>query len=136
MVIKEAPYEDVLKLRQEVMYPDKDIDFVKLPNDDLGLHIGVFIDNQLVSAMSLFIENRDVQFRKLATKENMQKKGYATELMKWLVDYANDVKLDKLWCNARKDVTDFYKKFGYKSTDKEFTKDGYDFVIMEKKFSH
>ena len=40
MIISEAPYEDVLGLRRQVMYPDKDIEFVKLPDDDRGLHIG------------------------------------------------------------------------------------------------
>lgn len=135
MIITEADYQDVLTIRQQVMYPDKDINFVKLPDDERGLHIGAFENNELVSVMSIFIEGRDVQFRKLATKTGQQGKGYATSLMKWLIDYANDMKLDSLWCNSRVNAVAFYKKFGYKETDKRFTKDGYDFVVMEKRFS-
>lgn len=134
MTITEADYNDVLAIRQEVMYPDKDIDFVKLPDDERGLHIGVFEENKLVSVMSIFMEGRDVQFRKLATRNDLQNKGYATALMKWLIDYAKDVKLNRLWCNSRIEAKGFYSKFGYKETDNTFSKDGYDFIVMEKLF--
>ena len=134
MIISEAPYQDVLKLRQQVMYPDKDIEFVKLRDDGLGLHIGVYENEELVSVMSIFLHDREVQFRKLATHTDMQKKGYASVLMKWLIDYANDMKFERLWCNARTNATDFYKKFGYQETKNRFVKDGYDYIIMEKLF--
>lgn len=135
MIITEAEYNDVLALRQQVMYPDKDLDFVRLLDDNRGLHIGVFENEELVSAMSLFIEGRDVQFRKLATRKDMQGRGYASHLMKWLIDYAMDIKLDRLWCNARKDVVGFYKQFGYSETEESFSKNGHDYVIMERKFA-
>ncbi len=134
MIISEAIYEDVLKLRREVMYPHKDIDFVKLPDDDKGLHIGVFENEKLVSVMSIFLNGRDVQFRKLATKTDMQRKGYASALMKWLIDYAIDMKLERLWCNSRIEATDFYKKFGYKETNERFSKNNHDYIIIEKRF--
>lgn len=134
MIINEAPYEDVLSLRRQVMYPDKDIDFVKLPDDDQGIHMGVYENGELVSVMSIFLEGRSVQFRKLATRADMQGKGYASALMQWLIDYANDLKFDRLWCNSRTDATGFYCKFGYKETDTRFTKNGYDYVVMERLF--
>jgi len=134
MIITEAPYQDVLQIRKEVMYPDRDIDFVKLPDDNLGLHIGVYEKDVLVSVMSVFLHGREVQFRKLATLQQEQGKGYASALMQWLIDYANDMKFDKLWCNARADAVEFYKKFGYRETDNRFSKHGYDYVIMERVF--
>ncbi|MBB4035997.1 GNAT superfamily N-acetyltransferase [Dysgonomonas hofstadii] len=134
MIINEVPYEDVLILRKDAMYPDKDIDFVKLPDDNMGLHIGVYENDVLVSVMSVFLHGREVQFRKLATRTDEQGKGYASALMQWLTDYANDMKFDKLWCNARVNATGFYEKFGYKETDDRFSKNGYDYVVMEKIF--
>lgn len=134
MIINEVEYEDILKLRQEVMYPDKDIEFVKLPDDAMALHIGVFENEKLVSGMSIFLNGREVQFRKLATRSDLQKKGYASALMQWLIDYANDMRFDRLWCNARQGATDFYKKFGYEETDSRFSKNGYDYVVMERNF--
>ncbi|MDR2949024.1 MAG: GNAT family N-acetyltransferase [Dysgonomonas sp.] len=135
MIISEAPYEEVLAMRQQVMYPDKSIEFVKLPDDDMGLHIGVYENEELMSVMSVFLHGREVQFRKLATRTDMQRKGYASALMQWLTDYANDMKFDRLWCNARTNATGFYKKFGYKETDKSFVQNGYDYIIMEKTFN-
>lgn len=132
MIISEAPYQDVLALRQQVMYPDKDIEFVKLPDDNLGLHIGVYEADELLSVMSIFLHvPGEIQFRKLATRRDKQKKGYASALMKWLIDYGNDMKFERIWCNARIDTTDFYKKSGYKETENRFSKNEYDYVIME-----
>ncbi|SBV93601.1 GNAT family N-acetyltransferase [uncultured Dysgonomonas sp.] len=134
MIITEVPYHDVLTMRQQVMYPDKDTEFVKLSEDDRGLHIGVYEKEELVSVMSIFLHGRDVQFRKLATRNDMQGKGFASALMQWLIDYANDMKLNRLWCNARAGATDFYKKFGYEETDELFSQNGYEYIVMERKF--
>lgn len=134
MIITEVPYHDVLTMRQQVMYPDKDTEFVKLSDDDQALHIGVYEKDELVSVMSIFLHGRDVQFRKLATRNDMQGKGFASALMQWLIDYANDMKLNRLWCNARINATGFYSKFGYEETDERFSKNGYEYVVMERKF--
>ncbi len=134
MIITEVPYHDVLTMRQQVMYPDKDTEFVKLSDDDRGLHIGVYEKDELVSVMSIFLHGRDVQFRKLATRNDMQGKGFASALMQWLIDYANDMKLNRLWCNARINATGFYSKFGYEETNERFSKNGYEYVVMERKF--
>lgn len=131
-MIQETPYAQVLKIRQEVMYPNKDIEYVKLPNDNLGLHMGYYKDGELVSVVSLFLENRDLQFRKLATKPEYQNKGYASEIVKWILDYAKDVKLDKVWCNSRIEKVRFYENFGLVKTDNTFMHDGHGYVVMEK----
>ncbi len=132
MIVTEANYEDVLKLRQQVMYPDKDIDFVKLPDDDKGIHLGIFEEGVLISAVSIFMhENRNVQFRKLATRKDMQGKGYGIMLLKWLIDYANDVKLNRIWCNAREESLGFYQKAGFKETGERFNRNGHNYIVME-----
>ena len=131
MIISEVPYNDVLALRHRVMYPDKDIDFVKLDNDDRGLHIGVFENGKPVSVMSIFLHGREVQFRKLATLNEMQGQGYASALMKWLIEYATDMQFDRQWCNARVDACGLYEKLGYKKTDERCSKNGIDSVVME-----
>jgi len=131
-MIQEAPYEEVLHIRQEVMYPDKDIDYVKLPDDDMGLHMGYYKDGELVTVVSLFLQGRNLQFRKMATKTEYQNRGYASEMIKWILDYAKDVRLDKVWCNSRVEKAGFYEKFGFIQTDVTFMRDGYGYVEMEK----
>lgn len=132
MHISEIEYEDILKLRQQIMYPDKDIDFVKLGDDDQAIHIGVYEKGEPASVMSLFMSEKGVQFRKLCTLQEHQQKGFASALMQWLIDYANDIKINRLWCNARIEASDFYEKFGYKETSERFSQNGHEYVVMEK----
>lgn len=137
MTINEANYNDVLLLRQQALYPEKDMESVKLPDDDMGIHMGVFEADKLVGVVSLFMHpNRTVQFRKLAIRPDMQGKGYGDSLLRWLIDYACDVKLNKLWCNARVEVVGFYKKEGFAETKERFVRDGHSYVIMEKVFGN
>lgn len=133
-MINEVPYADVLEIRQKVMYPEKDQDYVVLPNDNEALHIGYYKEGILVSVLSLFLENRELQFRKFATLSEYQGQGYGSELMKWILDYARDMQFDRVWCNSRIEKTDFYKKFEFVETDQVFEKDGRQFIILERKF--
>ncbi|MDU1905692.1 MAG: GNAT family N-acetyltransferase [Dysgonomonas sp.] len=132
-MINEVPYEQVLDIRHKVMYPDKEKDFVVLPDDDKGLHMGYYLNGEPVSVFSIFLENGEIQFRKFATLPEYQGKGYGTKLMEWLVDYVKDLKFPRVWCNSRADKVDFYKKFGFVETKERFEKNGYEYVIVEKR---
>lgn len=133
-MINEVPYSDVLEIRHKVMYPEKDMNYVILPDDDKGLHIGYYKEGVLVSVLSLFLNNRELQFRKFATLPEFQGRGYGSELMKWVLDYAIDMKFDRLWCNSRIEKTGFYRKFDFVETDETFEKDGRQFVVLERRF--
>jgi len=131
-MINEVPYDKVLEIRHKVMYPDREIESVILPDDDMGLHIGYYADGEPVSVFSIFLKDGDIQFRKFATLQNYQGKGYGSKLMQWLLDYVSDMQFKRVWCNARTGKTDFYKKFGFRETEEIFEKNGYEYVIMEK----
>lgn len=133
ITINEAPYTDVLQMRQQVMYPGKDTDYVKLPDDDMGIHMGVYEGGEMIGCVSLFMHpERKVQFRKLAIRTDKQRQGYGSALLRWLIDYARDVKLNSLWCNARTDAAEFYKQEGFTETDNRFAREnGYTYVVME-----
>ncbi|MBC8768429.1 GNAT family N-acetyltransferase [Arenibacter sp. BSSL-BM3] len=114
------------------MWPNMPIDYIILPNDEQGIHFGLFVNNTLISVVSLFIENKEAQFRKLATTNLEQGKGYGGRLLSHLITYAEGKKVNKIWCNARVDKKDFYLKFGFKSTNTVFIKHKIDYVVMEK----
>jgi len=149
-----VPYDQVLEMRQKVMYPNNDIDFVKLVDDEQGKHFGIYHPlDQLVSVMSIFITEeqqqqekviidecnntitckkiKSLQFRKLATKIEEQSKGFASILMVWLIEYSKANNINRIWCNSRKNASKFYKKFGYIETNQTYTKNNIEFVIME-----
>lgn len=131
--ILEIPVYKVLEIRHTVMWPTKPIDYVRLPNDNEGRHYGLYINDELVSVISLFIENSEAQFRKFATLLSYQGKGYGSILLNEIMAIAQQHKLSKVWCNARVEKSTFYEKFGMKATDQTFEKGGIQYVIMEKK---
>lgn len=134
-MINEVLYDEVLEIRHKVMYPDYEKTIVMLPDDEKGIHIGYYKNDRAVSVVSIFLNDRELQFRKLATLEEFQGRGYASQLIRWILDYARDMEFPRVWCNTRRGKIDFYKKFGFEPTGKIFEKDGYEFEIIEKCFS-
>ncbi|GAA4842421.1 GNAT family N-acetyltransferase [Algivirga pacifica] len=134
MEIKKLNSKATWPLRHKVMWPNKPIEYVQLPNDQEGLHLGLFIEEKLVSVISVFVENGEAQFRKFATDMEEQGKGYGTKLLTYLLDYLKQEGVKKVWCNARVEKAFFYNRFGLKETEQRFSKGGIDYVIMEQVF--
>ncbi|MGC4034848.1 MAG: 1-(5-phosphoribosyl)-5-[(5-phosphoribosylamino)methylideneamino]imidazole-4-carboxamide isomerase [Chitinophagaceae bacterium] len=128
----EAKLADVWQLRQEVMYPGSELSVVQLEDDDKGTHLGMYEQQELVSVISLFIRNNELQFRKFATKKKKQNKGLGTALLNEVFAIAKEKKCKSVWCNARRDATSFYKKWGMREVGDSWVKNGIEFVIMKK----
>lgn len=132
-VIKQISAETTWPLRHLVMWPDLPFDFIKLPEDPNGIHFGLFKSEELLSIVSLFQTGEGTaQFRKFATMSAEQGKGYGSKLLAHLIEYAQKQRYHTLWCNARIDKTDFYKKFGMYETEKTYVKENVKFVILKK----
>ncbi len=131
-IIKEITAQETWPIRHQVMWPNESFDYIKLPNDELGLHFGLYVENKLVSVISLFIIRNFGQFRKFATVAEAQGKGYGSQLLHYLMATANDRSIKKIWCNARVTKTAYYAKFGMQTTTTQFTKNGIDYVVMER----
>ena len=113
------------------MWPDHPFDFVKVPNDHEGVHYGLFVGGTLTSVISLFFDGERAQFRKLATLQTEQGKGYGSQLLRHAIQEVKAKGAKLLWCNARMGKTDFYHRFGMRETDRTYVKGGIDFVVME-----
>lgn len=134
-IIKQITIEEALPIRHKVMWPNKTLDYVKLPNDDLGRHYGFFIGATLISVISLFITNKEAQFRKFATLDAYQGLGYGSILLKEIMNISQKEQLSRIWCNARENKSGFYAKFGMRATEKTFEKGGLSYIIMERNFT-
>ena len=130
-MIKKINIEAVLNIRHTVMWPEKPIDYVMLPDDDKGEHFGYYIDNKLVSVVSLFITKDRAQFRKFATLNDEQGKGYGSILLTYIFEYLKEKNIKYIFCNARKNKISFYKKFGLKETGETFKKGDKEYIKME-----
>lgn len=113
------------------MWPDQPLEFVQLDEDESGLHFGVFKEEKLVSIVSCFISEDEMQFRKLATLHEFQGRGIASALLKHIFNLAQKNNLKRIWCNARTNKKSFYEKLGMKDTFQTFSKAGQEFTIME-----
>lgn len=131
MSIKSIEASQTWEIRHKVMWPDQPFEFVQLEEDNSGLHYGVFDYEKLVSIVSCFVNENEMQFRKLATLEEYQGKGIASQLLNHVFKLAKEKDLKKIWCNARANKKSFYEKFGMKDTHQTFSKEGQEFTIME-----
>ena len=116
------------------MWPNKPLEFVKLANDNSGLHYGLFFKAELVSVVSVFLVGKEMQFRKFATKEAFQNKGFGAGLLNHVFDLAEIMQVTRIWCNARHEKRGYYEKFGMRDCSETFKKSGILYITMEKKF--
>jgi GNAT superfamily N-acetyltransferase len=130
--IEQIPLALTLQIRHTAMYPDENPDAVELPDDEDGFHFGLFDHNTLISVVSWFRRNEaEAQFRKLATLEEFRNSGYATLLMKYVIDFSESENIRTLWANARVNALSFYKKLGFKETSEIFRKRNIEYVIIQ-----
>jgi predicted GNAT family N-acyltransferase len=131
-MIQEIPIDAVLLLRQKVLWPNKDLDFVRTPNDNSGIHLGVCIQGQWVSCISLFLEsNQHAVFRKFATLPDFQNKGYGTQLLHYSFNHLQQLGIHTISCSARVEKQSYYQKFGMQPNGYPYFKNGLQYVTME-----
>lgn len=133
--IEQIPPAATLRLRQAELYPDLPFEELILPEDEKGIHFGLFHQDRLISVVSCFLKTDEMQFRKFATQKTFQHQGFGSELLRYIIRFAETENKKKIWCNARSSATNFYKKFGMIETDEKFSKDDIDYIIMEKELN-
>lgn len=121
------------RMRQKVLYPAQKLYQMEMEEDNNGYHFGAFLDNELVGVVSLFQNGDDFQFRKFAVDETVQGKGIGKTMLKHLIDFVIEGGGKRLWCNARVTAIGFYLKFGFAHTGQLFSKNGFDYEILEMK---
>jgi GNAT superfamily N-acetyltransferase len=129
--IKAITAAETWQLRHKVMWPNKPLEFVILPEDEDGFHYGLFEKERLVSVISLFKIGNEGLFRKFATDKDFQGKGYGSKLLNHLIKEAKLLNIICLFCSARTTAISFYEKFGMKLASDIVRKNGKDYVKME-----
>ncbi len=134
--IRAIKAEQTWPMRQSVLYPAFSIDQVKLKDDANGRHFGLFLGDELIVVVSVFVQNEAMQFRKLAAKNNQQGKGYGKQMMQFLLELASAENLKTIWCNARLSAAMFYKQFDFEVFGEAWQQSGQEFVVMRKQILH
>ncbi len=127
MKIKEITAEQTYELRKIELR--KNMSLSSQFSGDLDadtFHLGLFINNELVSIVSFMrsdykeFTEKQFQLRGMATKENYQGKGFGKMLITKSEELLKEKEVIIIWCNARIVALDFYKKQGLKIIGKEF----------------
>jgi ribosomal protein S18 acetylase RimI-like enzyme len=112
--------EETYPIRREALRKNIDLPYkLKGDFDKDTLHLGVFVNDDLVSIVTLIKKSRsewnDEQFqlRGMATIAKHRGKGYGKLLALKSEEYLIGRKNHKIWCNARVEAIGFYKTLNY-----------------------
>ncbi|UYZ59009.1 GNAT family N-acetyltransferase [Hymenobacter latericus] len=128
--IRQISAADTYPLRHQVLWPDKPLAYVHVPDDAEGHHFGAYDGNELVSVVSLFVRGREARFRKFATRPDRQGQGIGSALLRHLMAEAARLGARELWCDARQEAAGFYQKFGFAGEGATFYKGTIPYVRM------
>ena len=140
--IKEITAKKAYEVRHPVFRDGKPIDSCHFDGDDLPstFHLGYFIEEQLVSVVSLLERDhatvktkKAFQLRGMAVLTNFQKRGIGDALVKKAEVMITEKGGTFMWMNAREIAVRFYEKLGYKKHGEPFSipKIGLHFVMIK-----
>lgn len=89
--------------------------------DPDALHIGCFLDEQLIGVGSILPDPREKaaqpvswRIRGMAVQEDVRGTGAGGRILQALIAYARAQALPaEIWCNGRANVKGFYERFGF-----------------------
>ena len=130
--IEQITPELTWRLRRDVLYPNQKLSEMEMDEDTYGIHFGAFSEVKLAGVVSLFQKGTDFQFRKLAVDPSLQNMGIGSNLLQYIANYAKENGGTRIWCNARLTAIGFYLKADFLQTGILYSKNGYDYEVMEK----
>lgn len=126
--IREISSEETIEVRHSVLRIGKPRESSVFVNDDDAstIHLGLFLDDQLIGVVSLFdastllMVGKQYQLRGMAILKEFQRKGYGRVLLQEIESYCQRVCCDLLWFNARESALAFYQALDYKIISPSF----------------
>lgn len=128
--IRSITSEQTLAIRHQVLWPDYPLDFCRVPEDEQGLHLGGYIDQQLVIVASLFLSDNKMRLRKFACLPEHQSRGYGGAMLTHMRQLAKQHAAQQLWFDARESAIAFYQRHGFKVISERFFKEDVPYVKM------
>lgn len=129
-------------MRANILRPGAPFERSVYPLDDEteSLHLGAFEDERLITVASFFHEpppGEDIsgawRLRGMATLPEVQRRGYGRAVLLEGISYVASKRGTLLWCNARTDAVDFYRKLQFETEGSEQkTEHGTGFIRMKR----
>ena len=133
LLIRPIQAAQTYALRHAVLWPDKPLSYVQLPDDAAGQHFGAFAAGELLAVISLFKSaDGEARFRKFATDPAWQGRGVGTALLHHVIGVAQAQQAHALWCDARQNTLPFYQRFGLQPEGEVFYKGDLPYVRLRR----
>jgi len=116
-------YMHELELRDKVLRKPLDMSLFddNLEVDKQDVHIGAFVDNQLVGVLILTrLNQNEVKMRQVAVGEEMRSKKIGSKMVAYAELFSSNLQYTTMVLNARKTAVGFYEKLGYNKVGNEF----------------
>jgi len=116
-------YQQMVSLRYEIMRKPLGLSFSpeELAKETNDILIGAFDDDVMMGCCVLTdMKDGCVRLRQMAVQKNMQGKGIGESLIRFAENIARDIGYKKITMHARKPVTGFFEKLGYRVSSDEF----------------
>jgi len=122
MQIKVIELDQVWRLRQEILWPDRPLSFSQVTGDESAQHFGVWADGDWRAVVSVFETNEGCQLRKLGTQESYRRRGFGRELVQHVLNWCSEKNTAEVFLDARIHQVSWYEHGGWVKKGKPFQK--------------
>ncbi len=116
-------YRQMVQLRNDILRKPLGLDFSEqeLNEEKENILIGAFEEEKMLGCCMLIpLDTKIVRLRQMAVLNNLQGKGIGRALIQFSENIARDNGFKKITMHARKPVTGFFEKLGYRISSDEF----------------
>ena len=116
-------YWQMVQLRIDLLRKPLGLSFTddELSKEKSHILIGAFEEEKMLGCCMLIkLEDGSVRLRQMAVLNNLQGKGIGRALTQFAENIARDIGYKKITMHARKPVTGFFEKLGYRVSSDEF----------------
>lgn len=128
IVLRQAAFEEIVRLREAVLIVGTDRDSPEFPgdHDETTHHFGAFDGQLTLGCLSFMLNEWDGrpawQLRGMATEPDWRGKGIGKALLRFAEEMLlRDSEVRQMWCNARVVAVGFYVTQGWEVASEEFT---------------
>lgn len=128
-------YRQMVQLRNDILRKPLGMNLTEeeLEKEKEQILIGAFEEEKMLGCCMLIRQaDAEVKLRQMAVLNNLQGKGIGRALIQFAENIARDNGYKKITMHARKPVTGFFEKLGYKVSSEEFLEITIPHVEMEK----
>lgn len=125
----------VIDLRKSILHPNGPMERVQYSSDssEKSFHLAIFDEktDEILACGTLLMEDEEerssektARIRGMAVGEKSQGLGLGAVVLDGLIAESVSRQVDKIWCNARTKILNFYLKKGFVSVGDEFVTAG------------